>query len=174
MNSSARNIFFIAIFFFHFVTFGQEHTLHQVQEKIQNIEKDTTLIVTEIDWIELTGITTDGGGFLKVWHKDEQVYKIMEQVGLSYGRLRTIVYLDNEVPIKIIETEENFEKSNQGFNYKNIHEVFKVIINVLDWEKDLAKIERTGKRVFTERPCSTFEYEATIERAIKAFEKQKM
>lgn len=174
MNSYTRNIFFIAIFFFHFVTSGQERTLHQIQEKTQNTEKDTSLIVTEIDWVELTGIVTDGGGFLKVWHKDKQVYKIMEEVGLSYGRLRTIVYLDNEVPIKIIETEENFEKSNQGFNYKNIHEVFKVTIHIFNWNEGLEEIERTGKRVFTERPCSTFEYEATIERAIKAFEKQKM
>lgn len=168
MSSSARQIFFITFSLFHFITFGQEHTLHQIQKKVQNIEKDTSLAVTEIDWVELTGVATDGGGFLKVWRKDEQVYKIMQEVGLSYGRIRTIVYLDNEVPIKIIETEENFEKSNHGFNYKNIHEVFKVTIHIFNWNQGLEEIERTGKRVFTERPCSTFEYEATIERAIKA------
>ena len=171
MSSFTRNIFFVIFVLFQVITFGQEHTLHQIQKKVQDIEKDTSLIMTEVDWVILTGITTDGGGILKVWHQDGQISKIMEEIGLSYGRVRTTIYLDNRVPIKIIETEENFEKNNQGFNYKNLHEVFKVTIHIFNWNEGLEEIERKGKRVFTERPCSTFEYESTLERAEKAIKK---
>ena len=57
---------------------------------------------------ELSGNTTDGGWIIKVWHNENQTYKIVEEIGLSNGRIRTIIYLNKEIPIKFIQTEENF------------------------------------------------------------------
>ncbi len=151
-----------------FLAFGQENKLDQIDNEVNSIELDSTLAMTEFDWVELTGITTDGGGILKVWRNDIQICKIVEEIGLSYGRIRTIIYLENGIPIKIIETEENFEKTNDGLNYSKLEEVFKAIIYVFDWENDESKIIRKGERFYTEGNCSTFDFEPVIERAEKA------
>jgi hypothetical protein len=62
---------------------------------VKSIESDSTLEETEFDWVELTGITTDGGGILKVWRNENQICKIVEEIGFSYGRIMTIIYLNN-------------------------------------------------------------------------------
>ena len=72
------------------------------------------------------------------------------------------------LPIKIIETEENFELKNDELDYGKLNEVFKATIHVYDWENDENKIEQVGKRVMSEGTCSNFDYEPIIERAVKA------
>ena len=146
----------------------EQNSIEWINEKVTEIENNTTLHQAEYDLGELTGITTDGGGILKVWRNDNQILKIHEEVGLSYGRITNIIYLDSELPIKVIETEENFGSENGEINYSALNEVFKGIIYVFDWEKDESKIERIGKRVLSEGNCSTFDYEPIIERAKKA------
>jgi hypothetical protein len=151
-----------------FLAFGQEKNLDQIDNKVKFIELDSTLVEKKFDWVEQTEITTDGGGILKVWRNEKQICKIVEEIGLSYGRIRTVIYLNDGIPIKIIETEENFGRENGEINYKELNEVFRAIIYVFDWENDQSKIERIGKRVLSDGPCSTFDYEPTIERAKKA------
>ncbi len=151
-----------------FLAFGQENKLDQIDNVVNSIESDLTLTLTEFDWVELTKTTTDGGGILKIWRNDKQVCKIYEEIGLSYGRIRTTIYIENGKPIKIIESEENFVKTNDGLNYSKIEEVFKATIYVFDWENDESKIFRKGKRFYTEGNCSTLDYEPIIERAEKA------
>jgi len=151
-----------------FVTFGQENKLEQINDHVESIESDSSLTLREFDWVELTGITTDGGGILKVWRNENQILKIVEQIGLSYGRVSTTIYLIEGVPIKIIDTEENFGFKNDEMNYNELNEVFKATIFVFNWEKDQSKIERIGERVMSEGTCSTFDYEPIIERAKKA------
>jgi hypothetical protein len=80
----------------------------------------------------------------------------------------TIIYLNNWIPIKIIETEENFGQENGELNDKDLNEIFRANIYIYDWENDESKIQRIGKRVLSEGSCSTFDYEPTIERAKKA------
>ncbi|WP_243693065.1 hypothetical protein [Tenacibaculum skagerrakense] len=122
----------------------------------------------EFDLVKLTETATDGGGILKVWLNEKQICKIVEEIGLSYGRIKTVIYLNNGIPIKIIETEENFGHLNGELNYKELNEVFRATIYVFDWENDDSKIERTGKRVLSEGLCSTFDYEPITQRAVKA------
>ncbi|WP_225037409.1 hypothetical protein [Winogradskyella sp. SM1960] len=163
-----RKTFVIILTLIGFVTFGQENKLDRIDYKVNLIESDSTLTETEFDWTELTGITTDGGGILKVWRNKKQMCKIVEEIGLSYGRIRTTIYLENGLPIKIIETEENFGQKNGELNYSELNEVFKGIIYVFDWENDESRIERDGKRNLSEGNCSTFDYEPILERAKKA------
>ena len=153
-----------------FVTFGQEIKLDRIESEVNSIESDSSLTVSEFDWNELSGITTDGGGILKVWWNKNQICKVVEEIGLSYGRIRTTIYLESGLPIKVIETEENFGHKNGELNYKELNEVFRANIYVFDWENDDGKIERIGKRVLSEGSCSTFDYEPTLERAKKAIE----
>ena len=163
-----KKSFVIILSLIGFLAFGQENKLSQIDYEVNAIESDSSLTLTEFDWVELTGIITDGGGILKIWKNDKQIYKIVEEIGLSYGRIKTTIYLNNGLPIKIIETEENFRHQNGELNYKELNEVFRAYIYVFDWKKDESKIERIGKRVLSEGSCSSFDYEPTIERAIKA------
>jgi hypothetical protein len=153
-----------------FLTFGQENKLARIENEVNSINSDSTLTKSEFDWVKLTGIATDGGGILKVWRYENQICKIVEEIGLSYGRVKTTIYLEGELPIKIIETEEDFRRTNQGMKYDELNVVFKAEIYVFDWEKDESKIERIGKRIFSEGNCSTFDYEPILERAKKAIE----
>lgn len=159
-----RVLFSFFLILIGFISFGQENKITQIEAKINLIDSDSTLIEAEYDWVELTGITTDGKGVLKVWKKENQIYKIYEEVGLSFGRIRTTMYLENEMPIKIIEIEENFAHINNKLNYNKLNEVFKVEFYVFDWENADCKIYTTGKRVMSEGEL-LFEYEPLIERA---------
>ena len=152
-------------------TFGQELSLEQIENEVRLIESDSTLTETEFDWVELTGIVTDGGGILKVWRNENQICKIVQEIGLSYGRIGTTIYLSNGVPIKIIETEQNFERKDNGLDYGKLNEVFRAVIHAYDWENDDGKIERIGKRVMSEGSCAFFDYEPIVERAEKATSK---
>tara|TARA_R110000765_G_scaffold125523_1_gene223074 strand:+ start:745 stop:1425 length:681 start_codon:yes stop_codon:yes gene_type:complete len=139
-----------------------------IEAKARKIEYDPTLVKKEFDLMELTGVVTDGGRILQVWLNKNQISKIYEEIGLSYGRVATTIYVDNGSPIKIIETEENFGHDNGELNFEELNQVFKATIYVLDWENNNTKIERIGKRVLSEDSFSTFDYEPIIERARKA------
>ncbi|NAS30424.1 hypothetical protein GTQ40_05540 [Flavobacteriaceae bacterium R38] len=166
-----RKIFVIILTLIEFLVFGQENNLDRIDKEVKSIELNSALEKTEFDWVELTGITTDGGGILKVWSNKKQIYKIVEEIGLSYGRIKITIYLNSGIPIKIIETEENFGRENDELNYRERNEVFRANIYVFDWENDESKIERNGKRVLSEGSCSTFDYEPIIKRATNAIMK---
>lgn len=163
-----KKTFAIILTLIGFVIFGQENKLDRIENEVNSINSDSTITKSEFDWTELTGITTDGGGILKVWQNENQICKIVEEIGLSYGRIKTIIYLESGIPIKIIETEENFRRTNQGMQYDELNEVFRAEISIFNWEMDESKIVRTGKRFMSEGSCSTFDYEPIIERAEKA------
>ena len=164
-----KKAFVIILTLIGFLAFGQENNIDRIDNEVNSIESDTTLVETEFDWAELTGITTDGGGILKVWKNEKQICKIVEEIGLSYGRIMTTIYLNNGIPIKIIETEENFGHTNDGLNYEELNEVYREIIYVFDWKNDNAKIKRIGKRNMSEASCSMYELaESLLERAEKA------
>jgi len=167
-----RKAFVIILTLIGFLAFGQENNLDRIENEVKSIESDSTLEETEFDWVELTGISTDGGRILKVWQNEKQICKIVEEIGLSYSRIRTIIYLNNGIPIKIIETEENFGHENGEINYKELNEVYRETLYVFDWENDEVEIKRIGKRNMSEASCSMYELaESVIERAEKTKKK---
>lgn len=164
-----KKAFAIILFSIGLVMFGQENRLEQIDHQMNSINSNAELSFSEYDWGKLTGIATDGGGILKVWMNNNIMYKIVEEIGLSYGRRTTTIYLINQTPIKVIETEENFERTNDGYKHSKLEEVFKKEFYVFDWELAEGKIKTTGKRVMSEGGCSHFEdYEPILERAKKA------
>ena len=153
-----------------FLSFAQSNETLRIDKIVESITSNPSLIETEFDWVELTGIVTDGGSILKVWRTGNQIVKVYEEIGLSYGRISTSIYLQNGEPIKIIETEENFKLTGQGIVNEELKEVFRAEIYVFDWEDDKARIVRTGERNWSEGNCSTFDYIPILERAKKAIE----
>ncbi|MBQ4915475.1 hypothetical protein J8L85_13555 [Maribacter sp. MMG018] len=153
-----------------FLAFGQESDIDRINNEVKSIESDSTLVETQFDLGQLMGVTKYGSGYIKVWGNKKQIFKIVKLTGLSYGRLRTIIYLNNGIPIKIIETEKNFGYINGKMNFKELNEVFKVTIHIFDWEKEDYKIVQTGKRVLSEGSYSKFDYEEIIKSVKKATE----
>ncbi|WP_298321205.1 hypothetical protein [uncultured Aquimarina sp.] len=155
------------------LTFGQEKNLEKINSEVNSIDLNSELSVHEFDWVQLTGIVTDGGGILKIWKDNDNIHKILQKIGLSYGRIRTRIYFKNGFPIKVIEIEDNFERTSDGLNYSKLEQVFKEEFFVLDWEMGEGKYKTLGKRVMSEGGCSHFEsYEPIIERAKKALENE--
>ncbi len=146
-----------------FIAFGQETQLDLINEKVNSIESDLTLAQKDFDWEILPGITTGSKGILRVWKKKKKIYKIVEEIKYLDYTTRTIIYLENGVPIKIIETEENFEHTKDGLDYSKPVNVFEATLYIFDWENDESKIIRNGKRVFTKGNCYTYDYVPLIE-----------
>ncbi|MDY8135454.1 hypothetical protein [Aquimarina sp. 2201CG5-10] len=163
-----KKIFTAILLLIELLTFGQENNLEQIDNEVNSINSNSELSINEFDWVELTGIATDGGGILKIWRNNKDIRKIVQEIGISYGRTRTTIYLTNGIPIKVIETEENFERTNNGLNYSKLDQVYKEEFFVFNWEIGEGKIKKTGKRVISEGGCSHFDYEPIIERAQKA------
>lgn len=167
-----KNAFVIILTLIGFITFGQEKTLDRIDMEVKLIESDSTLKKTEFDWVEVSGIATDGGWVIDVWRNENQIIKIAEEIGLSYGRVTTTVYLQNEIPIKIVEVEENFGYKNDELNYEELNEVYQEIIYVFDWKNDSSEIKRFGKRNMRDQSCSMYELaESVIDRAKKLIAK---
>lgn len=149
----------------------QTNRIALIEKKVTEIESDATLTEVEFDLLELTGRVTDGGGMLKLWRNQNQTQKIIQEVGLSFGRISTTVYLENKIPIKVIETEENFESNNGELDYSKLNEVFKATSYFFDWEQDDSNIELKGKRVLSQGNCTAIDYKPILEMAKKAISK---
>ena len=76
-----KKTFVIILTLIGFFAFGQENKLDRIDSEVNSIDSDSTLTLTEFDWVKLTGITTDGGGVLKIWRNDEQICKIVQEIG---------------------------------------------------------------------------------------------
>ena len=145
-----------------FISFGQEMKLDRIDRIVKSIESDSTLTLMEFDWKVLAGITTGSEGIRKTWTKNKRVLKIVEKINHLDFTTKNTIYLENGIPIKVIEKEENFKNTADGLDYSKPIEVFSVIIYVFDWENDESKIIRNGTRVHTEGGCSTFDYESLL------------
>ncbi|MGD1958104.1 MAG: hypothetical protein ACFB2Y_04590 [Fulvivirga sp.] len=91
--------------------------------------------------------------------------KIEEEIGLSFGRLTTIIYFENGEPIKIIDREENYKwrEDQSGWDYTELNQVFQAHIYIFDWEMDNNQTVKKGERNLSEGTCAIFEYEPLIE-----------
>lgn len=165
-------IILILLTLISYVSFGQDRQLIQIDTEISTIEANTTLELTEFDPAKRTEIATDGGRILKIWHQKKQIHKIAEEIGLSYGRIRTTVYLKNGIPVKIIETEEHFEQTHNGLNDQKLTEVYKAERYVFDWKNNKSTIKQAGKRVLSEDKNAHIDYKQVIERARKVIAEQ--
>jgi hypothetical protein len=147
-----------------FSSYSQELDSIAIKELVQEINNTQGLDSTYHNWSELTGIHTDGGAELISWRNKGELVKVYQQVGLSFGRLTTIIYLHDDKPIMAIETEENFELDDQGeIDYRVLKVVFQEInyyykeVPAASGEYDL-DYWQVGKRVLSEQYCSSSEF----------------
>jgi len=137
--------------------FSQKNKIEDIDKYVKNINSNPTLEVSEYDWSKITGTHIDHGAILKIWKKENQIVKIKEEFGASYGRHTRLLYLKNNEPIKGIETEENFEIKNDEINHSSLNTQFQMKIYVTGFN-DIIKeyvfdVQKEGKRKMTESYC---------------------
>ena len=142
---------------------AQELDTVAIKAIVQQIDNTAELDSTVHDWSQLTGVVTDGGAELISWRNNGEVVKVFQQVGLSFGRITTTIYLHDSEPIMAIETEENFGFDDQGeIDYTSLKMVYQEINFYYkedppySGEYDLYN-RHTGKRVLSEQYCSSSE-----------------
>ena len=153
---------------------GQSDSLKTIDFEVEKINSNRHLTVKEFDANAAYGQVFDGGGVIKIYLDNNEIKKIEEQIGLSFGRLGTTIYFFKGKPIKIIDREENFKlKSDQAtFDYSILDQVFEAIIYIFDWDSDRSHAVIKGKRNKSEGTCAIFEYEGTIDTARKLLDKK--
>lgn len=158
----------------YFYCFGQDERTKQIDITVGLINNNDNLIVNEFDANGVYNQTFDGGGTIKIYSDKGNISKIEQEIGLSFGRLTTIIYLTNGKPIQIIDREENFKlkDDNTTLDYSKLTRVFEATIYVFNWDNDDSKIINKGKRVLSEGTCSNFEYEPLIGIAEKLLKKE--
>ncbi|WP_143473614.1 hypothetical protein [Flavilitoribacter nigricans] len=160
-----NKFFLIAILLFlRGILFGQDDLIGSIEHNVDLIDRDSTLEMKEFDANQVYGHTYDGGGVISVHFDRKGIRKIKEEIGISTGRLTTIIYLKEGDPIKIIEREENFahHADKPEMDYSRLHQVFQTEIYIFNWEKDHTQVRKKGARNFSEESCGLFEYEPLI------------
>ncbi|MHB1278141.1 MAG: hypothetical protein ACYC1Q_07065, partial [Bacteroidia bacterium] len=143
---------------------GQFDSIEQIEQIVQGIDADTNLKVREFDASEVYNPGFDGGGIISVYFDSSGIKKFHQEIGVSFGRLTTIIYFDNSRAVKIVDCEENFKwrDDNTGWDYSEIKQVFQADIYIFDWAADQNKTIRLGERNLSEGTCSIFEYKNQV------------
>src|SRR5688572_23032682 len=85
------------------VLFGQPDSLKAIDAEVNRIDSNPNLTIKEFDANEAHGRVFDGGGFIKIYLVNNEIKKIEENLGLSFGRIGTIIYFSDGQPIKIVD-----------------------------------------------------------------------
>jgi hypothetical protein len=147
--------------------FAQTDLVATIDSQARQIDSNKSLTIKTFDANEVYETVFDGGGEINVYLKSGQPVKVEQNIGLSYGRLTTIIYLKDGLPTKVIEREENFKtKDDQsGLDYTKLNQVFEATVYFTNWDKDESKVLKKGKRKFSEGECSNLAYEPLVRRA---------
>jgi hypothetical protein len=105
---------------------SQDKLMNQIDQQVKKIERNQEIQVKEFDAREVFGHAIDGGGSIKIHLDQDEIKKIEQEIGLSYGRVTTLMYLVDGKPIKIIDREENFPilSDQTGLDYSTLNKVF--------------------------------------------------
>lgn len=144
-----------------FLSIAQTKKLEKVQKKVATIEEKCQNLFQTIFYEDDEKTNTHIE--LSAYVEDETIYKIKEEIALKNAIITSVIYLENNIPVKITTVEENFELENGEPNYDKSKEVFKMEIFVFNWQNDDAKVITKGNAVLSDGACSMYEYETTIE-----------
>ena len=143
-------------------TYGQSDPIDQISANVEAIDLNSELTIDEFDATKVYGHAFDGGGEIEIYQLDGQIQKIHEQIGLSFGRITTIIYLENSKPILIIDREENFKRKDDGsFDYSTLNKVFEAQIYISNGKP--IKTDQEGDRVMTDKSTDLNKYHQKIE-----------
>lgn len=155
-----KKIFLFLFLSFSYIVAAQTSKLKKVEEKVAQIEVKCQNLFQVIFYED--DEKKDAHIELSAYVEDETIYKIKEEITTQNAIITSVLYLENDIPVKITTIEENFKIENGEPNFGSRRKVFKMEIFVFDWEKDEAEVKRTGSPVLSDAVCSMYEYESTI------------
>ncbi len=149
---------------------SQELSVSEIQREVERINSDIGLTFHIFDANRIFNQITDGGGSFEVWLDKGQIKKITQIIFLSNGQFITTVYLKNEQPLLISETEKHFqwEETYSGFDYdRRLKTDYSELIYSFHWEKDPIYVETRGESLRKETICGISDYSGLLETAKK-------
>lgn len=148
---------------------SQELSVSRIQKEVNDINSDHALALHTFDIKKIYNPVTESGGSFEVWLDKGVIRKITQVIFLSNGQFITTVYLKNEQPILISETEKHFQwkEVSSGFDYDRLKTDYSELIYSYNWEKDPIQVETRGESLKRETICGISDYYGLLETAKK-------
>jgi len=139
-------------------TYSQTDLIKQIDQKVNFIDSDQSLNVKKFDINKVYNQNTDGNGEFIIYLLNNKIVKVEQYVVISNGKISTIIYLNKNKSIAIIEKEENFvwNEKESSFDYSKLKEVFQEKIYLSELES--ISIITQGERNISDPSCSVSEY----------------
>ncbi|REE07664.1 hypothetical protein DFQ09_11211 [Winogradskyella pacifica] len=124
------------------LAFGQENKMTEIDNQSKSIDSDTELIESNF---ELTNESK-----LKVSYKENRIFKIVQEMNVDYGEIKSEIYLVANKPIKIIESESTYFfltdsiAKIKGYSI-DIEENLRVVSYITNWNKKQRELIVTGE-----------------------------
>ena len=124
------------------LAFGQENKMTEIDNQSKSIDSDTELIESNFD--------LNNESKLKVWHKEKQIFKIVQEKNVDYGEIKSEIYLIGNKPIKITESESTYYfltdsiAKIKGYSV-DIEENFRAISYITNWNKKQRELIVSGE-----------------------------
>ncbi len=114
----------------------------EIDNQSKSIDSDTELIESNFD--------LNNESKLKVWHKEKQIFKIVQERNVDYGEIKSEIYLIGNKPIKITESESTYFfltdsiAKIKGYSV-DIEENFRAISYITNWNKKQRELIISGE-----------------------------
>ncbi len=165
-----RKIVTIIILTLTLTSIGQNTSIDRIDNKVNQINSDTSLTMTQFDLNKVYDLTNNGSGIFKIWKSPSEIKKITQLSYHSYGKTETTVYLENGQPILIIENENHFNlktTSSEPEYEKEMETVYQDRIYCINWELDPIHVETIGQRILTEGICGLNDYSGILDKGME-------
>ena len=124
-----------------FFVFGQDNIMTEIDKQSKSIDSDTELIKSNFD------LTNESK--LKVWYKENRIFKIVKEKNVDYGAIKSEIYLVANKPIKIIESENTYFvlpdsiAKIKGYSI-DTEENFRAVLYITNWNKKQRELIVSG------------------------------
>ena len=142
MYNILKKIFAIILTLIGILAFGQENKMTEIDNQSKSIDSDTELIESNFD--------LNNEYKLKVWHKENQIFRIVQERNVDYGEIKSEIYLIGNKPIKITESESTYYfltdsiAKIKGYSV-DIEENFRAISYITNWNKKQRELIISGE-----------------------------
>ncbi|HSI70060.1 MAG TPA: hypothetical protein VK941_07495 [Gillisia sp.] len=142
-----KNIVGILICFISFTGWSQELSVLDIDTEVSKIDLNPDLKQITFDTNEVYNQAIDGGGSMEVWLLGKEIRKISQSIFLSNAQFITTVYLKNDHPIMIVETENHYrwDDEKNSFDLEVPETAYEKIIYSWHWDKEAIAVRTKGE-----------------------------
>jgi hypothetical protein len=126
MNIRLLVLFPVLLLSIHSIILGQnsDQDIARIKQIFKGVNSDTHLKKLVVEGEDFLEQTTDGGASLTGYFSKEELVKISEWIGLSFGIRQRVFYFDSTQVIFCFVMEQHFKITDTGLNYNKTELVF--------------------------------------------------